>query len=198
MRRRTLITPPLKWQMIAAPVSAPLVPVIAERGGTQLRVPRGVVLVDTREQNPFDFSRFAGWFCGVEKKALPLGDYSVAGLEDVCVVERKNLDDLVHSFTVERPVFVDRLRRMSSYPHRLLVITATLSEIKSSYPHSRINPNRIMQSLIASLAGLRVPFATTENHELGEEIVASYLYQVHLYEWLDANGYGRCLADNDL
>ena len=27
------------------------------------------LLVDTREQNPFNFSRFRGWFAGVEKKA---------------------------------------------------------------------------------------------------------------------------------
>ena len=40
--------------------------------------PRAVLLVDTREQNPFHFSRFAGWFSGIEKKALKLGDYSVA------------------------------------------------------------------------------------------------------------------------
>jgi ERCC4-type nuclease len=45
--------------------------------------------VDTREQNPFDFSRFVGWFASIERKALKLGDYSVAGLEDVCIVERK-------------------------------------------------------------------------------------------------------------
>jgi hypothetical protein len=37
-----------------------------------------------------------------------------------------------------------------------------------------------------------------ENHELGEEIVASYVYQVHLYEWLETNDYGRFLVDNDL
>ncbi len=30
------------------------------------------------------------------------------------------------------------------------------------------------------LAGWGVPFVCTETHELGEEIVASYLYQVHL------------------
>jgi hypothetical protein len=59
------------------------------------------------------------------------------------------------------------------------------------------NPNRIVQSLIALLAGL-LPFVTIENHELGEEIVASYLYQVHLYHWLETNDYGRFLADNDL
>jgi ERCC4-type nuclease len=58
-----------------------VIPVLAERGGTQLKTPRPVILVDTREKNPFDFSRFDGWFAGVEEKPLKLGDYSVAGLE---------------------------------------------------------------------------------------------------------------------
>jgi hypothetical protein len=65
-RRRTLITCPLEWQMTAAPVSAPRIPVVAERGGTQLKTPKPVLLVDTREQKPFDCSRFAGWFSGIE------------------------------------------------------------------------------------------------------------------------------------
>ncbi len=29
-------------------------------------------------------------------------------------------------------------------------------------------------------------------------MVPSYLYQVHLYHWLESNDYGRFLADNDL
>jgi hypothetical protein len=99
---------------------------------------------------------------------------------------------------MERSVFVARLRRMSAFPDRLLVITAALSQVKSRYEHSPANPNQITQSLIATLAGLRVPFLCVEAHELGEEIVASYLYQVHLYHWLEANGHGRRLADDDL
>ena len=114
------------------------------------------------------------------------------------MVERKDLSDLVRSFTADRPVFVNRLKLMSSYPHRLLVIPVALSQLKSPYPHSAVNPNRIFQSLIALLAGFSVPFLCTETHELGEESVASYLYQVHLYDWLDNNDYGRFLADNDL
>ena len=106
--RRTLIRSSLEWQM-TAPVPHPVIPVLAERGGMQLKTPRPVILVDTREQNPFDFSRFDGWFAGVEKKALKLGDYSVAGLEDVCVVEREDLPDLIHSLNAERSVFVNRL-----------------------------------------------------------------------------------------
>ncbi len=193
-RRSTLISSPLEWPAIAAPVAHPLIPVLAERGGTQLKTPKPVFLVDTREQNPFDFSRFEGWFAGIEKQALKVGDYSVAGLEEICVVERKDLPDLIHSFTVSRSAFVRRLRLMARYPHRLLVITAALSQVKSA----GANPNRITQSLIAVLAGLQVPFLCTETHELGEELIASYLYQVHLYHWLETNDYGRFLADHDL
>ncbi len=197
-KRRTLIMSPLEWQMTAAPVSHPTRPVIAERGGTELHTPRPVVLIDTREQNPFSFARFGGWFAGIQKKPLKLGDYSVDGLEEVCAVERKHLSDLVHSFTVERSTFVSRLRQMRTYPQRLLVITAALSQVKSPYPYSAVSPNKITQSLVAALAGLQVPFLCVETHELGEEIVASYLYQVFLYHWLESNDHGRFLADDDL
>jgi hypothetical protein len=56
--------------MPAAAVPHPVIPVLAERGGTQLQTPRPTLLVDTREQNSFNFSRFQGWFAGIEKKAV--------------------------------------------------------------------------------------------------------------------------------
>ncbi|HKI00138.1 MAG TPA: ERCC4 domain-containing protein [Candidatus Sulfotelmatobacter sp.] len=197
-RKRTLIPSPLTWQMQPAPVSPPPLPVVAERGGTQLHTPLPVAVVDTREQNPLSFRRFKGWFAGIKHRALPLGDYSIEGMENSCVVERKDLADLIQSFTTNRAVFISRLRRMSEVPHSLLVVTAPLSEIKSEYPYRGANPNRITQSLIAVLAGLRVPFICTETHELGEEIVASFLYQTFLYDWLEQNGHGRFFADGDL
>jgi ERCC4-type nuclease len=197
-RKRTLIPSPLAWAIEATPVPHPPLPVLAERGGTQLRTPLPVAIIDTREQNPLSFRRFRGWFSAIEERALPLGDYSVEGMEHSCVVERKDLADLISSFTSNRAVFINRLRRMSDRPHSLLVITASLREIKSEYPYRCANPNRITQSLIAVLAGLRLPFICTETHELGEEIVASYLYQTFLYDWLERNGHGRILTDGDL
>jgi ERCC4-type nuclease len=116
----------------------------------------------------------------------------------MCVVERKDLTDLVHSCTAERAAFLKRLRLMARYPHRLLVVTSTLSQVKSRYGYSSVDPNRITQFLVAVLAGLQVPFVCSETHELREELVASYLYQVHLYHWLESNDYGRSLSDNDI
>ncbi len=200
-RKRTLIPSPLAWTTAwrkTPPVLPPTLPVIPERGGTQLHTPLPIAIIDTREQNPLSFRRFKGWFAKIEHRALPLGDYSVSGMENSCVVERKDLADLIQSFTTNRAVFINRLRRMADLPHSLLVVTAPLTEIKSEYPYRAANPNRITQSLIAVLAGLRLPFICTESHELGEEIVASYLYQTFLYDWLDRNGHGRYLADGDL
>jgi ERCC4-type nuclease len=197
-RKRVLIPSPLQWTTLSAPVPHPPLPVVPERGGTQLRTPLPVAIVDTREQNPLCFHRFKGWFAKIEHRALRLGDYSIKGMEDSCAVERKDLADLIGSFTTNRAVFISRLRRMTELPHSLLVVTTSLTEIKSEYPYRAANPNRITQSLIAVLTGLRVPFICTDTHELGEEIVASYLYQTFLYDWLDRNGHGRQLADGDL
>ena len=156
---------PLDWQMAAASVPHPVIPVLAERGGTQLRTPRCTVVVDTREQNPLDFSRFEGWFAGIETRALKLGDYSIAGLEDRCVVERKDLSDLSCSFTADRPVFVHCLRLMSQYPHRLLVITTRSKPAKVSPAPRSWRPNRMTQSLIAALVGWQISFLMYGNSE---------------------------------
>ena len=104
----------------------------------------------------------------------------------------------VYWCTADRIAFVKRLKLMAPYPHRLLVITSTLSQVKSPYAHTSVDPNRTMQFLVATLAGLQVPFICSETHELGEELVGSYLYQVYLYHWLESHDYGRFLSDNDL
>jgi hypothetical protein len=69
---------------------------------------------------------------------------------------------LVYSCTAERTVFIKRLRPMAGYPHRLLVVTSTLSQVKSPYDHAKVDPNRVMQFLIATLAALQVPFVCSE------------------------------------
>ena len=43
------------------------------------------------------------------------------------------------------------------------------------------------QFLVAVLAVLQVPFVCSETNELGEELVGSYLYQVHPHHCLESN-----------
>src|SRR5579871_5246111 len=113
MKKRHLITSPLEWMMSAMPVPPAIIPVIPERGGTQLRTPKPVLLIDSREQDPIDFSGVSKWFTDIKRVALELGDYSIEGFEQICVVERKSLSDLVRSFTEGRAIFVSRLRRLA-------------------------------------------------------------------------------------
>jgi hypothetical protein len=68
----------------------------------------------------------ASWFAAIEKQALALGDYSMAGFEDECAVERKDLPDLVRSFTTDRAAFISRLKQSATYRHRLLGITSAI------------------------------------------------------------------------
>ena len=87
------------------------------------------------------------------------------------LLSEEDLSDLVHSCTVERTAFINRLRLMFRYAHRLLVVTSALSQVKSPYVHGSIDPNRTTQFLVAVLAGLHVPFVCSETHELGEKLV---------------------------
>ena len=51
------------------------------------------------------------------------------------------------------------------------------------------------QFLLAVRVGLPVPFVCNETYELGEELVGSYRYQVHLLHWLESNVYDVFQSD---
>ena len=172
---------------------------MAERSGTQLRVPRPVLPVDTREQDPLDFRPFAGWFAGVKKTVLGLGDYSIEGMEDRCVVERRSLSDLARSFEGDdRRVFLRRLRLMAVYPDRMLLVDAPPLQVKAPYEFSGARPNQIVQSLMATIVGLRIQVLCADTHMLGAELVAWFLFDAHMYHWLDEQGFDRVLVDGYL
>ena len=65
-----------------------------------------VIVVDTREQKPYRFTR-----CQV--KTLPTGDYSLVGLEDCIAIERKSAADLAGSLGAGRTRFRRELERLA-------------------------------------------------------------------------------------
>ncbi len=183
-----------------APTRSPLV--IKRDGRTTTRmVPKPRIVVDTREQRPYDFSRFGNWLDGTVSRALDTGDYAIEGMEDVARIERKTLNDLVRSLMTDRPRFLREMERMASFPHKMLCIEASLSEVKSPYGFAdgvKAHPNGVAGSLAAISArhGIQVVFADTR--DLAEELVASWLSKLHAYEWLEREGLGRVLQEGDL
>lgn len=71
-RKRTLIPSLLEWTDRPLPVPPPVLPVIAERGGTQLRRPLPVAIIDTRESRiHFPFVVFAAGLLGSRSAVCP-------------------------------------------------------------------------------------------------------------------------------
>ena len=97
------------------------------------------IIADTREQLPYAFE--SRWAVTV-RRALPAGDYSVEGLESSIAVERKTLEDFVHSVIRDRDRFKKELAKLSEYPHACVVVEAGLTDVllvrysSGAHPHS--------------------------------------------------------------
>ena len=177
---------------------------IVKRGGSSItkQVPKPVVLVDTREQNPLNLSRFGNWIQAERRATLKTGDYSVEGMEDMLTLERKSLSDLIGSLIHGRRRFLDECERMTQFRWRAILVEASYEDVKSPYAHlefTEAHPNGIAGSLDAIECKYSIPVIYTSQHrELAEEKAASWLSKMATYHWLESNGLGRFLQDGDL
>jgi DNA excision repair protein ERCC-4 len=103
------------------------------------------VLIDTREQRPWAFSRDVT----SEFVTLDSGDYSIRNFSDRVRVERKSLADLVGSITVGRDRFLDECRRLTAFEFRLLVVEASVEAVLAHAYRSQTNPQSVLGSVIA-------------------------------------------------
>ena len=95
------------------PVAPPSGRLIVKRDGHSItrQIPKPIVLVDTRERYPFDFSRFPNWVADEKRQTLKVGDYSVEGMEKLLVLERKTLTDLISTVIQQRTRFFKAWRK---------------------------------------------------------------------------------------
>lgn len=90
-----------------------------------------VVVVDTREQLPYDFAAIN--VPSVRGK-LDAGDYSLLGAESSFACERKELGDLVSTIISDRARFIRELERARTFDFFAIVIEATLEEVLAYRP----------------------------------------------------------------
>jgi len=176
---------------------------IVKRDGKAItgKIPKPTVVIDTREQRPFDLGRFNNWIGGVEVDTVKHGDYTVRGMEHLLALERKSLEDLVGTLTQRREQFLRLCESLATYRHRAIIIEASLEDVKSPYPsgYTTAHPNGIAGSLDAIEAKYGIGIIYTSRHKpLAEEKAASWLSKAFTYWYLEENGLGRVLQEGDL
>jgi len=161
------------------------------------------VLVDTREREPFPlYANHPNWIGGERRVALKTGDYTVEGMEIFLALERKSLPDLVTCTVVDRERFIACCERQAKFRWKAILVEASYEDIKSGFEQfeipSEVHPNAVLGTLDAIEAKFNIPIIYTSRHrELATERAASWLSKHFTYWWLEQNGYGRVLQDND-
>ncbi len=109
-----------------------------------------ILIEDSREQKPLDFSPFEPYGVRVEHRKLRTGDYSLKGYERQVFVERKSLSDAVGTLTHGRERFTREIYDRAAFASvRLLVVEASWAQLSRPYDFSAANPESIVNSLFA-------------------------------------------------
>ena len=111
-----------------------------------------VVVRDSREQEPFDFSGDAYAGTTVVQGSLVTGDYSVRGLENRVAVERKSLPDLVHCLGADRERFTRELERSRALESFCVVVESSWQELAKGQYRSRMLPKAACASIMAFMS----------------------------------------------
>lgn len=99
------------------------------------------VVVDTRERVPWTFETQGFSF---ERKMLEAGDYSISGLERRVAIERKSMDDFVHTVLRERARFYRELEALRALDFRCVIVEGGVRGIMESQFRSRVSPAAIL------------------------------------------------------
>jgi DNA excision repair protein ERCC-4 len=106
-----------------------------------------ILIEDTREQN--GYSSMFSHQC--VREALPVGDYSICGLQDRIALERKSLPDLVSSLTHGRTRFEKEFQKARSLEYFGVIVEARLSDILDGrfQDRSQATPQAIFESVMS-------------------------------------------------
>jgi len=110
------------------------------------------IIRDTREQAGKGWIFRASANCsGMKKHKLDVGDYTIEGLEDKLVVERKTIGDLWNTLGTKKGYerFLREWDRAKNHRLKFLVIEASIKDIDAGYRWSKVRPSLIHARLIS-------------------------------------------------
>lgn len=112
-----------------------------------------IILQDTRERTPWDFT-----FYGYEQKVqgLKTGDYAIEGYEHLCCIERKRTSgEIAINLGSKKEPFMKEIARMQEFKHRFIICefseeTLMKFPYEAGIPKSMIPRIKISKNYIAS------------------------------------------------
>jgi len=110
------------------------------------------IIRDTREKKGKGWNFRASANCaGVEIEKLDVGDYTVKGLEDVLMIERKTIGDLWNTLgrAVSYKRFLREMKRAENHKMKFLIIEGTLADIDRGYRYSQVPVANIHAKLVS-------------------------------------------------
>jgi ERCC4-type nuclease len=140
------------------------------------RSDRVVVVVDTREQEPYAFDPDR---VTIVRRALPAGDYSLDGHETAIAAERKSIDDYVASVVRGRDRFARELRILSGYDVACVVVEATLEDILAHRYRSDAHPNAVLGATLSIIVDRSVPVFFCGDRQIARRFVEGLLCRYH-------------------
>ena len=138
-----------------------------------------IVLVDSREQRPFDFSAPSLPPVEIRRATLRTGDYSLEGLEGVVAVERKSLNDLVGCLTRGRARFERELERGAALARFAVIVEAAWHDLARGRYRSQMSPRSAVESVAALQARYGIPFNFAGDRKAAEYLTISWLRHYH-------------------
>lgn len=144
-----------------------------------------IIIQDTQEKNPFDFS-----FYGVEVKvqSLKTGDYTVEGFEDVVLIERKaSADEIAGNFSRKKDAWWREMERISKVQYKYILCEFPIDHV-NDYPKHSMAPKRdiirtngmlLSKNLDRCIANYGVEVIFCNNKEAAEDRAFKLLKDVY-------------------
>jgi DNA excision repair protein ERCC-4 len=137
---------------------------------------KAVVVVDTREQEPYAFDPT---FVTTVRRALPAGDYSLEGYEASVAAERKSLEDFVASVIRRRERFERELRALAEYDLGCIVVEAGLGDVAAQRYRSGVRPHAVLGAALSIIVDHGVPVFFCGDRQLACRFVEGLLCRYH-------------------
>lgn len=135
-----------------------------------------VVIVDTREQEPYAFDPE---LVTTVRRALPVGDYSIEGYEASVAAERKSLEDFVSSVVRARERFGKELRGLAEYDLGYVVVEGSLEDVVARRYRSGAHPSAVLGATLPIIVDHGVPVFFCGNRQLACRFVEGLLCRYH-------------------